>query len=124
GYTGRGTRNLHMPDLWVIGVSDFLRCMVGTSDTPFHIGLPRTDPDFPDEHIRYAQCVLAGYHQLKRSARFFGRKRQFPLSVGTGGRLLHLVVEFHFYIFAWVGPPPYHNGLVPLEHHSVCKNLG
>src|SRR5690606_20239052 len=57
--------NFYMSDLRIICTGNLLFRAIRIGHVPFHIGLPGTYPDLPDEYISERNRVVSRHHQFK-----------------------------------------------------------
>ena len=106
-----------------VGRHDLQIAIVGGSQVEAHVGLPRADPNFADEHIAERDAVLAFDGQGERRADFHRGEFDLPIAPGVGGCGVALAGDGHGDLLIGISPAPDGVLLVALKDHVVAENI-
>ena len=109
-------------NLRILGRTDFQVGVLGRGHGHCHVRLPRTDPDFADQHISELDAVLAFDRQLVWAAGGQWLQLDHPFAVFVGHGSLDLLADCDRDFLAIAGPAPDSILLALLQYHMLGEN--
>ncbi len=120
---GANLWNRNHPDHRLIRERDFQITTIAITQSPFHVGLPRAEPNLSDHDVLKTQAVVGLHFQHVRTTGRHGAELDFPTTLGTGVSRVALAIDFDDDSLTGIRLAPYRIELVALQHHVVAKNI-